>query len=66
MGLLIACILLRKRAPQWDDGCCSSFDAAFVTELLRSLTAIRISWDYLLLTANRWLLLHLQMLNFTH
>lgn len=33
--------------------------AAFVTELLRSLTAIRISWDYLLLTVNRYTLMHL-------
>lgn len=60
------CVLLRMRAPQRDDDCCSSFDAAFVTELLRSLTAIRISRDYLLLIANRYILFYLQILNFKH
>lgn len=53
------CVLLRMRTHQKDEGCCLSFHAAVVTKLLRSLTAIRISWDYLLLTANRYIDLYL-------
>lgn len=52
------------RTHQWDEGCCSSFEAAFVTEPLRSLTAVRISRVYLLPTANRCTLLHLWILDF--
>lgn len=33
----------------------SHFMQLVVTKLLRSLTAIRISWDYLLRTANRYI-----------
>ena len=54
--------LLRMRTPQRDEGFCSSFHVALGAELLRSLTPIRISWDYVLLTANRYTLMHLQIL----